>query len=473
MLIAYTRKRGGVNMKRALANPGLLYFYCILCLITSKSPAAPEGAPGCAGETGRRGALVLQFDDSFIDHYDYAFPILEQYHCTGSFGIITGTLGTVLRMTRAQVIEMHGAGHEIHDHTLYHDADFWADPANAPLWPVRIEQSLAIFAEMGLTTRGWNQPGGTGDGWSNELRDALCLYYDYAAGRILFEVLSQSNFHWNLKDDPYSLGRGKIYSWGYNAGANAIEEVANIITKIADGIAQGLVAIPVFHRVLDIDSTAWALEQICLFASTNNLCNVKMEDAVYMMQLSHEFIDSLGEQIPNPEFEFDLDGNGRPDGWYYDCCYAPPEMQQQISRTVVQIKSGVCTTLYGPEPGETQFSFFARTADCNLTPKIDFTMISLDAEYRYSSSIQTMSYAVRDQWQLVTIPLDIAENIDRVTITFAGLGTNCLYIASPSWRTLNGIPALSELGSAFVIALIVAIGISIMHKRGRDGTGMV
>jgi peptidoglycan/xylan/chitin deacetylase (PgdA/CDA1 family) len=68
--------------------------------------------------------VVLQFDDGTSGHYTHAFRILEKYGLKGSFGVVTGVFGQPGRLTAEQVVEMHRAGHEIHGHTLDHNAAF-------------------------------------------------------------------------------------------------------------------------------------------------------------------------------------------------------------------------------------------------------------------------------------------------------------------------------------------------------------
>ncbi len=72
------------------------------------------------GETLPDKTIVLTFDDSYMDNYLYAFPLLKRYGLTGTFFIITEAVGKPGYMTWDQIIEMKNAGMEMGAHTLHH-----------------------------------------------------------------------------------------------------------------------------------------------------------------------------------------------------------------------------------------------------------------------------------------------------------------------------------------------------------------
>ena len=252
---------------------GALFLACTLLLVmTEASYSIASATPGKSikATVPRLGLVVLQFDDGTIGHYTHAFPILQKYRLVGSFGVVTGPLGQPGRLTPAQVREMHRAGHEIHDHTLDHNAAFWGDPTKSRQWQEQIRQSLGILKELGIETRGWNQPGGKGQNWTRELREALAPHYDYVAGRVGLKSDEQCNMHWNLKDDPFCLGYGGVDAWSSRDSQEALRKAARIKTQIADGVQQGLVTIVLFHVIRDQDGSAQGLEEICKFLPPTN-----------------------------------------------------------------------------------------------------------------------------------------------------------------------------------------------------------
>jgi len=396
--------------------------------------------------------MVLQFDDGRACHYDYAYPILERYGLKGTFGIITGKLDVdPFFLTRDQVIEMAAAGHEIHDHTLHHNPSFWGDVANAPAWRDTIQRSLGIFASMGLTTRGWNQPGGTGQGWSQALRDTLALFYDYAAGRVVLEWYQNRNFHWHLLDDPFSLGRGGVFSWGYNLGASQKQELENMLTRIADGTAQGLTMVPAFHNVLEPeesawvpdDSTAWAVAQICSFAVANDITVLTLEEALNRARNSHLFIDKWGEQITNYGFHRDINRDGRPDGWEltaYGTAAECAEAAGQPPSRVVTVINGAGTYVYGPEKGTATLKFLARGDVYSI-----LEVISTKIETDYTCTSDAYKTTIDYKWAAYSFTFDVPENVDRLQIRFVGFSR--MYLAHVSLM-LTGTPAPARGGAS-------------------------
>lgn len=65
-------------------------------------------------------SLIITFDDGYDDHYTSALPILEKYHNTATFFIVSGFLGRTGYMTTPQVQQLKLAGMEIGGHTVTH-----------------------------------------------------------------------------------------------------------------------------------------------------------------------------------------------------------------------------------------------------------------------------------------------------------------------------------------------------------------
>lgn len=67
--------------------------------------------------------IILTFDDSYIDHYNYVFPILKQYGFTGTFFVITQFVDdeNPNHMTWEQVKEMSDADMSMESHTKSHN----------------------------------------------------------------------------------------------------------------------------------------------------------------------------------------------------------------------------------------------------------------------------------------------------------------------------------------------------------------
>jgi len=66
--------------------------------------------------------IILTFDDSYTDHYTYAFPILKDFGFTGTFFVITDFTDNQNpnHMTWEQIKEMSDAGMSMESHTKSH-----------------------------------------------------------------------------------------------------------------------------------------------------------------------------------------------------------------------------------------------------------------------------------------------------------------------------------------------------------------
>ena len=67
--------------------------------------------------------VLITFDDGYLDNYENAFPILQNYSMLGTFFIITGLLWDHPdRMGPKHIIEMAGRGMSFGSHTVSHRA---------------------------------------------------------------------------------------------------------------------------------------------------------------------------------------------------------------------------------------------------------------------------------------------------------------------------------------------------------------
>ena len=66
--------------------------------------------------------VILTFDDGYVDHYEYVFPILESFGFKGTFFIITGFVddGNPSYMSWPMIHELAAAGHRMESHTRTH-----------------------------------------------------------------------------------------------------------------------------------------------------------------------------------------------------------------------------------------------------------------------------------------------------------------------------------------------------------------
>ena len=66
-------------------------------------------------------SVLLSFDDGYADNYKFAFPILREEKVTGTFFVVSSTIGNTNRMTSEQLREMQANGMKIGSHTVNHE----------------------------------------------------------------------------------------------------------------------------------------------------------------------------------------------------------------------------------------------------------------------------------------------------------------------------------------------------------------
>lgn len=64
--------------------------------------------------------VVLTFDDGGLDNYEVAFPLLRRYGFSGTFFVITKTVGADGQMDWGQLREMYAAGMSVQSHSVAH-----------------------------------------------------------------------------------------------------------------------------------------------------------------------------------------------------------------------------------------------------------------------------------------------------------------------------------------------------------------
>ena len=136
---------------------------------------------GLNGRTPPERGVVLTFDDGYQDNYTVAFPLLKKYGWTGTFFVVTSTIGTRGHMTQVQLAEMSRAGMAIESHGQHH-----IDFSQLSLGVARTELagSKRIIA-----------------GWSGKPVE----FFAYPAGRFtpaLEQLLGELGYHGALTEIP-------------------------------------------------------------------------------------------------------------------------------------------------------------------------------------------------------------------------------------------------------------------------------
>jgi len=65
-------------------------------------------------------AVILTFDDGYLDNYLYADPVLDSFSFKATFNIISGMVGDSEYMTEEEILALSKRGYEISSHTVSH-----------------------------------------------------------------------------------------------------------------------------------------------------------------------------------------------------------------------------------------------------------------------------------------------------------------------------------------------------------------
>lgn len=394
----------------------------------------------------RLGFIAIKFDDGSAGHYTNAFPILSRYGLKGVFCVNAGSFaeqpgGT--KITAHQCTEMDEAGHEIVDHTLDHKSAIWGNAGNVEEWTKRTEESLRILNALGIKARGWNLPGGKGSVYNKALHDLMPNYYEYARGGNC--DLGYRPFHlcWNFKGDPYGY-RGIYGSWesyvdGYDGKATREEALAalgRLKTTRADLLQRGVLVGFTFHRIVEANQAKWALGEFCRWIAENELPNATIGEAFDAFVNPRWHYPEDIEQIPCCRFQYDLDNNGRPDGWQ-KCSFAPSEIKSPGEGRVAEFQHGANTLLFGPEPGSTKVSFVVKSAGgMPQSVKLGITGVEIMKRFERSKAMKLVEAEVQagNEWQQLGATFDVSPRTESCGIQFSIGEGGRVYVACPSWR---------------------------------------
>lgn len=121
-------------------------------------------------------SVVLTFDDGYIDNYEIAFPILEEFGYTGTFFIVTEFVdfGVEGYMTWEMIEEMAAAGHRFESHTKSHP-DLSNLKRSDLVWQILGSQET-LAAHIGYKPQFLSYPSGRYNEETIELVEELSLW---------------------------------------------------------------------------------------------------------------------------------------------------------------------------------------------------------------------------------------------------------------------------------------------------------
>ena len=143
--------------------------------------------------------VVITFDDGYLDVYQNAFPILNQYGFVATFFIIGETVDTRSNISADQLSELIDNGWEIGSHSMHH-----TDLTQGIGWEEEIVSSKYYLEnKLGVEIQTFAYPYGE--------TDSSVINYTYNAGYTSAVGLGSSVTH--NRSTLYYLSRKEVKSW--------------------------------------------------------------------------------------------------------------------------------------------------------------------------------------------------------------------------------------------------------------------
>lgn len=143
--------------------------------------------------------VVITFDDGYLDLYQNAYPILQEYGFAGTAFIIGETVDTRGNLSSDQLRELISQGWEIGSHSMHH-----TDLTLGIGWHEEITASKSYFEDkLGVEIRTFAYPYG--------LADSAVMDYTYSAGYTSAVGLGSMVTH--DSSTLYFLSRKEVKSW--------------------------------------------------------------------------------------------------------------------------------------------------------------------------------------------------------------------------------------------------------------------
>lgn len=158
-------------------------------------------------------AILLTFDDGYLDNYEAAYPILQEFGLEGAFFIVTEfiDMGREGYMTWPMIEELARNGHRIESHSRTHP-DLVGKSHDKLIWEILGAQET-IAAHTGTRPRYFCYPGG---------------FYDEATIQMLAELdywgaVTTENGSWHGFNDRFEWRRVRIHNF------TTMEEFAKLV----------------------------------------------------------------------------------------------------------------------------------------------------------------------------------------------------------------------------------------------------
>ncbi len=187
--------------------------------------------------------VVISFDDGYWGNYQYAFPLLQQYHASATFFVVSRKIGDTHMMTWSQLCEMREAGMLIESHTASHPLLSQLDERATR---AELEESRqTIEHHVGAPVHFLSLPNGDSNRWYQAI--ARELGYRAGCGSVIgFNDATTDRYM--LKRIPVKRSMTDAQLRGYVSGATSTMASAQLKT-LAKGALVGVLGKGVYDKI--------------------------------------------------------------------------------------------------------------------------------------------------------------------------------------------------------------------------------
>jgi hypothetical protein len=434
-----------------------------LCLVVATAIGGACYYPGSSradasgGYVPRTGFVTLQFDDSNDLHYSQVFPLLTQHGFKGTFGYITCGSALGIDHEAWKMQEIYAAGHEVQDHTTYHDY-VWATHVDtlddgvkdwiewtfvdSTVWDSLCQRSLFILDSLGIDVCGWNYPGGgtlSVPGhptwrWLGAENDTLYRVigrrYPYAMGYSVPPHTAHLNLRGHNRPDRWPYFSVPHVTFDYRS----VDEVK---TGIADAVASGLWYLAVGHvrTMAEVEK----LDSILDWLDETDVEVLKCVDG--WQRIEFGVPDPSENQLPQARMLDDLDGNNIPDGFTGCCTWDTVSVPPVADVGCLSATGEVRFYSYGPEVGTNCFSMWVKTVPSR--PET-LRLVVVEAGFEWDILSETwVTVAASPYWTKIDtsynskLLMETEDEVDRVLFILNVSEGDTVLMAHPEFMHLD------------------------------------
>ncbi|AFM24557.1 tandem-95 repeat protein [Desulfomonile tiedjei] len=213
-----------------------------------------------------QGGVTFTFDDGYLNNYQYAFPVLEQYGVEGVSLVVTGNVqqGLSDTMSWAQLLEMQAAGWEIGSHSMTH-ADLTTLTDSELIY--ELSESRNLLVEHGLTGTTFAYPYGAFD---QRVAEFVAQYYEGCREAWGNDGITE------IPGNPYKI---------YNRQVTHTTTPQEVIQWIDDAVANNQWLVLSFHGIVTGEASVYQynvndLETIVSYVSSHNIATPTISEAL-------------------------------------------------------------------------------------------------------------------------------------------------------------------------------------------------